>query len=897
MEAVEETLTYHDDTGLNRTLLPYDKNKDKCNSAIKSDESTYVDLDMKTDGTKTVKVTFTGEGNQLAVFKCNSDTSGEKSPRDLDADNVDNIISKDIHEEHTKDKSADRPVSSELPIDTLSLTDIGYRKDDFELGSEIQNETDSQNVCSECEELLQYTDMYLNSKTESDEGANVVLSETDDGGPNTAEDESHYITTHEIQLTELDHDVDYDLGRGTCWDFEDDNLVYSFVDYASFESDQTTEGTLLLEGRNRTKVKGSQTQSNITHKPERGAIVSPELESDLCDWDKGASSDESICKPHNCGGNLAGKIHLSIKTSSRAINESNNILENDTNCPHTKHVGDRSHFFFTSTDTRTEALCDRSKYFIPAPGRQHLATKLRGKDINEYSSGASSSISELDDADKEVRNLTAKSFRSLACPYFDAINLSTSSESSMSEYGLGLNQWSAYVDLKYGSMSKGREQNLISHKSSSATFQMGKTADCKNRFGKSVSNRKDHQTKMHALNKKNPFTHQGSSSSENIELKDNLIPGKEEVITLTETLNFRCNVQAGLPEGARRPNCSKNAHGSRSKDEITGAVPVKLGCEVNHQHMDTGDSMEDTHKKAIFASSLLKNVISKKMQFEQERKMERGEIRDTFPAQSQCFQCRHHQDITKERGRGLHRQTSDTSSGFTLNSLEEQWAVDSRPNSSEPTEERENQAQPGASNSLISAERGIDTRREEAEPMKGPINWSLNSAFKSWKEGEQEPKTEIGCDRIIEIPTILDNKSIHLEADSAPTKMSKLFVPSSQIVAKDSNFEGNLLISTPEADPGGKLSIDKPLEKEENEKGTKAPEIKIQLRSVKENKGNPLDIANLLTPKINTTQNQKPAGDSNCQVLAVSDKIPHFTVRDIRDNKCKFQTPIYQGHK
>uniref|UniRef100_H3C7I4 Nucleobindin 1 n=1 Tax=Tetraodon nigroviridis TaxID=99883 RepID=H3C7I4_TETNG len=52
----------------------------------------------------------------------------------------------------------------------------------------------------------------------------------------------------------------------------------------------------------------------------------------------------------------------------------------------------------------------------------HLATKLRRKDINEYSSGASSSISELDDADKEVRNLTAKSFRSLACPYFDAIN-------------------------------------------------------------------------------------------------------------------------------------------------------------------------------------------------------------------------------------------------------------------------------------------------------------------------------------------------------------------------------------------------------------------------------------------------------------------------------------------
>uniref|UniRef100_A0A8C8JJF2 DUF4585 domain-containing protein n=1 Tax=Oncorhynchus tshawytscha TaxID=74940 RepID=A0A8C8JJF2_ONCTS len=151
-------------------------------------------------------------------------------------------------------------------------------------------------------------------------------------------------------------------------------------------------------------------------------------------------------------------------------------------------MGNRSHFFFTSTDARAEALCDRSQYFIPAPGRQHFATKLRGKDVNEYSSGASSSISELDDADKEVRNLTAKSFRSLACPYFDAINLSTSSESSMSENGLGLNKWSAFVDLKYGNMSHA-EQNLIAHKSATATFEMSKNADYKSIHGIAISDR------------------------------------------------------------------------------------------------------------------------------------------------------------------------------------------------------------------------------------------------------------------------------------------------------------------------------------------------------------------------------------------------------------------------
>ncbi|XP_028330047.1 uncharacterized protein LOC114480267 isoform X3 [Gouania willdenowi] len=40
--------------------------------------------------------------------------------------------------------------------------------------------------------------------------------------------------------------------------------------------------------------------------------------------------------------------------------------------------------------------------------------------------------------------------------------------------------------------------------------------------------------------------------------------------------------------------------------------------------------MEDTHKKAVFASSLIKNVISKKMQFEQERKMERALTSTSF---------------------------------------------------------------------------------------------------------------------------------------------------------------------------------------------------------------------------------------------------------------------------
>lgn len=858
MEAAEETLTYRDDTGLHRKLLPEDKVKDNGDSKghateTHRDESNYVDLDMKPDGAKTVKVTFTGEGNQLSVVKCDGSKQGEHGEEG-------EIIS-DFFEEQLEDErvAVPGPVSGEPPLETL--TKLPNTDQDSENEKQRQVELDpsdcSEHVCSESEEL-QYTDMYLNSKTESDDGASAVLS--DHCGSDTVEDESHYITTHEIQLTELDHDVDYDLGRGTCWDFEDNNLVYSFVDYASFESDETQEGTLILEGRGQAKV-----QSNLG-----GAVVSTEQEdSDLCDSDKCASSDESVCKNQSGDAN-AGKIHLSIKTSSRAVNEPVNIFDNST-CGYTKHFGDRSHFSFVSSGARAGPLCDRAPYFIPAPGRQHLATKLRRKDINEYSSGASSSISELDDADKEVRNLTAKSFRSLACPYFDAINLSTSSESSMSEYGL--NQWSAYVDWNYGNISRGRERSVIAHKTSSATLEMNKTVDSK-RHGKSSTGMRAPQTKMYALNKRTT-SQQSSSSSKNIELRNPVQPKQRGV-----TLNFRCNVEA--PEGARRPKCSKKAR----SNEVTGTVLARSGCEMQYHHTD---SLGDTHKRAVFASSLLKNVISKKMQFEQERKMERGEIRDTYPALSPCFQCKD-QDGMKDRsqGRGLQRQTSESGSGYTVNSADDQRLEGSRPSSCESAEEQKSNKAPD------------DSEKGQHEPPKAPLSHSQSSAFNSLKEDELKPVKEA------EPASVNDTQTTAKEGFDTSSMLTKLlFVPSCQLLSKEKDFTEDSPSRAPVTGaPAGPQKSEKEFKtgnngnivgREENGKGGKTPEIKICLRSVKENKGCTLNIANLLTPKIsyNTVNTFRAAGDAKCHILSASDKIPNFTVRDIRDTKCKFQTPIY----
>ncbi|XP_061534823.1 uncharacterized protein C4orf54 homolog [Phycodurus eques] len=762
MEAAEETLTYRDGPGPHRMLLPGDKVKDTEVHFETKRQSNYVDLDTRPDGAKTVKVTFTGEGSQLSV-KSDGSRQGLRGPASVDS--VDSVDMGGV-------------VDRSGPT-VKTPAELSYEEDSGD-ETRLQAEMDPSDY-SEGDEL-QYTDMYLNSRTESDDGASTVLSEH--SGTDTLKDESHYITTHEIQLTELDHDVDYDLGRGASWDFEDDNLVYSFVDYASFESDDTRTGTLILEGRRQVAKLGVSTEQD---------------DSDFCDSEKRASSDESLCKNHIIGD----KIHLSIKTSKE---EPVGITDVGA-----ERFGDRSHFSFV----RAGALGDnRAKYFIPAPGRQHLATKLRRKDINEYSSGASSSISELDDADKEVRNLTARSFRSLACPYFDTINLSTSSESSMSEYDL--NKWSAYVDWNYGHIPRGAERSVIAHKTSSATLEMNET----------VESRRDTQ------GSKRLTFHQEASLCKGAETKDQR----------GVTLNVQCNLDTQA--ATRRPKSSK----SRS-EEVHGAVLARSGCEMQYHHTDgTGN----TQKRAIFASSLLKNVISKKMQFEQERKMERGEISDTYPAFSPCFL-----DGGKDR-RGFQRQNSESGSGYT-NSGDDQAFEGSRPSSCEPAEEQ----------------RSTDAIEDsgEREPKAG-LSHSQSSAFNSWRDDEAVKEAELS-------PAAKKAKE---ESDRSNMLTKLLFMPSCRRFSKEKQS----------ADCETMLKTGNTPAKGESDKSGKTPEIKICLRSVKENKGGALNIANLLTPQISSLNTFRGAGDAKCHILSASDKIPNFTVRDVRDTKCKFQTPIYR---
>ncbi|XP_077445603.1 uncharacterized protein C4orf54 homolog [Stigmatopora argus] len=93
---------------------------------------------------------------------------------------------------------------------------------------------------------------------------------------------------------------------------------------------------------------------------------------------------------------------------------------------------------------------------------------------------------------------------------------------------------------------------------------------------------------------------------------------------LTETLNFGCDVPWRVSAG-------ENPAGRGSADELS-ACNLQGGGGAGPTNPATGvastKGAEGGHKKAVFASSVIQNVLSKKMQFEQERRMERGEVRE-----------------------------------------------------------------------------------------------------------------------------------------------------------------------------------------------------------------------------------------------------------------------------
>ncbi|XP_061438859.1 uncharacterized protein C4orf54 homolog [Rhineura floridana] len=720
-------------------------------------------------------------------------------------------------------------------------------------------------------------------------------------------DEAHYITTHEIQLSEVDHDMDFDYGLASRWDFEDNNVIYSFVDYASFGSEETLADTQTEEDNScylSTTTSDPNNQTDSIDNTSSTEIVSINSENDTPSTDKCASSEENQSKNlSNMSENSAGQILLSIKPTSRAINEPSNQHEKQNIIYAAKHEGDMSLCVSTAhernSSLKQDAFHDYAKKFIAVPARlQTRCGAIRARELGGYSSGASSVVSELDDADKEVRSLTARAFRSLAYPYFDTLNLSSSeSSTSLSDQTLGINRWSTYLDLKCGSLGQKAEQNLF--KSSTTSAGWNKNSGTKPSSDQFYIHSNKSQTKAleFVVSKLDgEITH-----VETPPCFEKRIQSGSRVVTLLETLNFSSNINAGVP---RPPKPSENAAARSScTDEVTETLPKELGNEACKQTGLAAETVESTQKKSKFASSLLKNVISKKMQLEHEFKMERGEISDTtYSGMSNSLSSKEVDGISKEKLRdgGLQRQNSrysEGSSDYTIVTADDLGEFfDSKSPTSKPSTPWEGNVSLDRSLSETFLEEACKIKESASETLKATFLRSQNSAFRTWKEKEAEKKEEKAPVGKLKILSKGDWKADLGEfSASKSTKMSRLFVPNIQQTTKEKQSSMQVAKYSTATSVAAQTAIATTMIK------PKPPEIKISLGSVQQNKDHPFNIAKLLTPKLSGSVPNffktvdETRGQQQKQFKGESmDKVPQFLVRDVRENKPKVQGPIHQ---
>ncbi|XP_072857981.2 uncharacterized protein C4orf54 homolog [Pogona vitticeps] len=720
-------------------------------------------------------------------------------------------------------------------------------------------------------------------------------------------DEAHYITTHEIQLSEVDHDMDFDYGLASRWDFEDNNVIYSFVDYASFGSEETLADTQTEEDNScylSTTTSDPNNQTDSIDNTSSTEIVSINSENDTPSTDKCASSEESQSKNlSNMSENSAGQILLSIKPTSRAINEPSNQHEKQNIVYAAKHEGDMSLCVSTAHERnaslKQDVFHDYAKKFIAVPAR--LQTKcgaIRARELGGYSSGASSVVSELDDADKEVRSLTARAFRSLAYPYFDTLNLSSSeSSTSLSDHNLGINRWSTYLDLKCGSLGQKAEQNLF--KSTTASAAWNRSTGTKTSSDQFYIHSNKSQTKAleFVVSKLDgEITHVETPAC-----FEKRIQSGSRVVTLLETLNFSSNNNGGVPRPAKP---SENAAvGSSCTDEVTEILPKELGNEACKQTRVAAETMEGTQKKSKFASSLLKNVISKKMQLEHEFKMERGEITDTtYSGMSTSLSSKEVDSTVKEKFKdgGLQRQNSrysEGSSDYTILTGDDLGEFfDSKSTTSKPSTPREGNISLDRSLSETFIEETCKIKDSASETLKATFLRSQNSAFRTWKEKEAEKKEEKAPVGKLKISSKGDWKADLGEISvGKSTKMSRLFVPNIQQTTKEKQSSMQVTKYCSAANAAAQTAIATTMLK------PKPPEIKISLGSVQQNKDPSFNIAKLLTPKIvgSIPNFFKTVEDTRCQPQKQfkgesMDKVPQFQVRDVRESKPKVQGPIHQ---
>ncbi|XP_067826997.1 uro-adherence factor A-like [Heptranchias perlo] len=244
----------------------------------------------------------------------------------------------------------------------------------------------------------------------------------------------------------------------------------------------------------------------------------------------------------------------------------------------------------------------------------------------DYMSETSSLMSELDETDYEVRKLTALAFRSLACPhnsYMDVFNSRASTELSLSlsEDSNDTNKWSTYVGLSDASVT-GMEETPSNPNDSAVCASSTRTEESGEEMaGHSFGNV---QFECVDVAVETQEESRGRNESRTVPKREiQLKKGERSELTVFRSSDVNdCQV-----EGEMQKKEESSQHTVYREDPISTAE-VRDGA--SDRQLQRAESTEECSKKAKFASCHISNVISKKMQFEQELMMERVAVQDAY---------------------------------------------------------------------------------------------------------------------------------------------------------------------------------------------------------------------------------------------------------------------------
>ncbi|XP_060089078.1 proline-rich basic protein 1 [Heteronotia binoei] len=267
-------------------------------------------------------------------------------------------------------------------------------------------------------------------------------------------------------------------------------------------------------------------------------------------------------------------------------------------------------------DCPTQFSSEKSKEMLPSVRKlkkNSLASRAHGPVSSKaacpkYFGENSSVLSDSDEADNEVEKLTALSFQSLSCPqgsYLDMYSSSNRTSSSLSnslpEDGIGMNRWPTCSDP--------RKTVVVNHTKGSWQFPSASKVPDKDLCASSLG--KEHFECV-------SVTLDNADGRKSL-CKKRMVPKRQIQLRRKEKkeMGFCAAGDCAVLPPFTQPRKESCVKGRTISDEF----------RLNYKQFMRAACLNNSYNKTKMASSLVRNVLAKKMQYEQRIKTEQASVR------------------------------------------------------------------------------------------------------------------------------------------------------------------------------------------------------------------------------------------------------------------------------